>query len=150
MRIVIPALAAALAVACGHSSRQVSPAFALQDRTAQQGLSGDERIIVTDGDLEVPHRAIAFIQSATYRRELLESEGVADLRREATRVGADAVIRVHAEPQVIEELAHRPGQLLRVGTQWITVYSLRGQAVRLSEEAPRDFPAEPPAFNLPD
>jgi len=139
MRIVICTLTAAILGACGHSSRQVSPAFALQDRPAQRGLSGGTSIIVTDDDLETPHRAIAFIQTETHRRAHLETEGI-----------ADAVIRVHAEPQGIEELAHRPGQLLRVGTQWTTVYSLRGEAVRLSDEAPSNLSAGPPEFNLPE
>lgn len=147
-RLLLPLAAAAL-MACGHSGRQVSPAFALQDRATPRGLSGDTSIIVTDGDLEAPHRPVAIVQTGTHRREHLETEGIAELRREAARVAADAVIRVQAEPHVIEELAHRPGHLLRLGTQWTTVYSLRGQAVRLGDEAPADLAVEPPVFNLP-
>lgn len=141
---------AALSLACGHTGRQVSPSFPLHD-TPGATLSADDSVFVTSRGLEVPHRRIAVISTDPHRREAVEIEGVAELRQRARALGADAVIEVRAEPQLIEEIAYRPGTLTRLGTEWVTVYSLRGVAVMLEgNPAPGAPPAtQPLELNLP-
>lgn len=140
-------LAAALAGGCGHSLRQVSPAFPRQDPVG--ALSGDLAIHVTERDLDTPYRALALIETGTHRRERLETEGVAELRALAARLHADAVIRVQAHPEMTEEVAYRPGHLTRVGTRFVTVYSLSGMAVAYDEVPAAQWPAPPPPLSIP-
>jgi uncharacterized protein YbjQ (UPF0145 family) len=146
-RSALFALSAVLLLGCGHSERQVSPAFATHDRPSAP-LSGDQSMWVTSGDIETPHRQLAIVRTHTYRREVLETEGVAELRAEAMKVGADAVIAVQFHPELTEEMAYRPGTLFRLGTRWVTVYSLSGIAVAFEGQRP----ATPPPglrLNLP-
>lgn len=123
-----------LADGCGHSKRQVSPAFPLSD-PARGPLSGDPWVFLTPGGIEAPHRPIGIVQTHTYRREALETEGYAELRAKALELGADAVIELQILPEFTEQVRHSPTALLRWGSEWETVYSLRGVAVDRSQGA---------------
>jgi hypothetical protein len=149
---LLAALGALGAMACNHlplSAWQVSPTLPPPGAPAAS-LSSDERIFLTDRDLDVPRQPLAIISTHSHPREDLETRGVAELRAQAERVGADAVIRVQAIPELTEEIAHRPGNLFRMGTQWVTVYRLSGIAVAFeSDESPMPMPLAMIDLNLP-
>ncbi|MBN1476998.1 hypothetical protein JXA47_09605 [Candidatus Sumerlaeota bacterium] len=151
---LLVALCALGTMACNHLpittlAWQVSPTLP-PDVARVDSLSGDERILLTDLDLDFPCQPLAIVSTHSHRREDLETRGVAELRAEAERIGADAVIRVHAIPELTEVLAHRPGNLFRVGTQWVTVYRLSGIAVTFEGgESPEPRPLAMLGLNLP-
>lgn len=135
-------------VGCGTTLRDMNPAVAETIPLPED----TQHIYVTDGGIEAPYRELAVVRTQTHRREDVETLGVSDLRLQAARLGANAVIHVQVLPELTEEMAYSPGSLFRAGFRWVTLYRLSGVAVVIEggdANAP-SVPETPPLeLNLP-
>lgn len=91
-------------------------------------------ISLTPNDYQEPYEEIAVIQTRSCRDDMLDTIGTADLRDLARKVGADAVVHVSRRSETGEEVAYRPGNLLRSGTRFVERSALVGVAVRFRRE----------------
>ena len=90
----------------------------------------DYPIAVTESDYETPYVALAAITTKPYGINEIDVVGPQELRQMARDLGGDAVVRMSRNAMVVEQVAYRPGEVLRVGTQFEGKYSMSGVVVR--------------------
>ena len=90
----------------------------------------DYPISLTAEDYQEPYDEIAVIRTHPCGDDMLDTVATAELRDLARQVGADAVLHISRRSETGEEIAYRPGNLLRQGTRFVERSELVGTAVR--------------------
>jgi len=86
-------------------------------------------IALTDHSFLEAHHPIGVARSRVHPEYDIDVLGPEDLRREARRMGGDAVVDIRKEPLVDERITYRPGALLRMGSEFVVNYQLVGTVV---------------------
>lgn len=94
----------------------------------------DYPIALTEDDYKTPYVALAVITTRAYQDEVVDVAGRQDLEQMARELGGDAVVRISRNALVVEDLAYRPGEVLRIGTRFEGKSSLSGVVVRFRRE----------------
>ena len=131
IRAIVLALSVALLASCGTPStvRMIRPGpYAERPENYP--------ILLTENGIDRPYEIIAEVTSSPYDARVLDEAGNAELRGFARKYGGDAVIKISREDNVAEEYGYRPGNLLRMGTKFVTRSTLSGLVVRFTGPDP--------------
>jgi hypothetical protein len=131
LSISIPCL---FASGCATVSNDIGAVFNIRmiSTRSYDARPSNYEIALTENDFKEPYIEIAEVRTHAYEDRLVDQLGRNELRRVARDLGGDAVIRIARNAVVREEMAYRPGNFYRIGTQWVDKYTLSGVVVRFT------------------